>query len=248
MIGAPRKRQPNPRQSTHPLASLMRTMDVREAVATRRSVRDFLDQPVPGDVIRRVLELALRAPSGGNVQPWHVHVVGGAKMAELKAIMRRRVAESPGGEDNEYDIYPKNLWSPYRERRFQLGEAMYAELGIPRDDKAARLRWFARNYEFFGAPLGMFFSIDRGMGAPQWSDLGMLMQTIMLLLRGEGLDSCPQEAWSNWPRTLGSFLQLPPERILFAGMSVGYANPAHPVNRLRPLRAPLDEVAQFHGI
>lgn len=223
-------------------------MDVREAIATRRSVRDFLDRPVSGDVLRRVLELALRAPSGGNVQPWHVHVVGGERMTELKAIMQRRLAESPQGEPSDYDIYPKNLWSPYRERRFQLGEAMYAELGIAREDRTARLRWFARNYEFFGAPVGMFFSIDRRMGAPQWSDLGMLMQTLMLLLRAEGLDSCPQEAWSTWPRTIGSFLQLPDELMLFAGMSVGYANPDHPVNRLHSTRAPLAEVARFLGI
>jgi nitroreductase len=223
-------------------------MDIQDAIASRRSVRDFLDKPVDGAVLRRVLELALRAPSGGNVQPWHVHVVGGERMAELKALMRKRTEESPEGEPGEYEIYPKNLWSPYRERRFELGEAMYAHLGIPRGDRTARLRWFARNYQFFGAPVGMFFSIDRGMGPPQWSDLGMLMQTVMLLLRGEGLDSCPQEAWSNWPQTIGSFLQLPEKHMLFSGMSVGYANPEHPVNRLYAARAPLDEVATFLGI
>jgi len=223
-------------------------MDIRQAVATRRSVRDFLDTPVDGALLRRVLAEALRAPSGGNVQPWHVHVVGGEKMAELKALMQRRHAESPAGEPIDYDIYPQNLWSPYRERRFQLGEAMYAELGIPREDRAARLHWFARNYQFFGAPVGMFFSIHRRMGPPQWSDLGMLMQTLMLLLRGEGLDSCPQEAWSVWPKTIGTFLEMPDEHMLFAGMSIGHANPDHPVNRLRATRAPLDEVARFLGI
>lgn len=226
----------------------MAPMDIREAVATRRSVRDFLPTPVDGALIRRVLSEALRAPSGGNVQPWLLHVVGGDKMQELMALMARRVAEQPGGEATEYEIYPKSLHSPYRERRFELGEAMYATMGVPREDKAARLRWFARNFQCFGAPLVVFFSIDRRMGPPQWSDLGMLMQTVMLLLRAEGLHSCPQEAWSTWPQTIGRFLSLPDEVMLFAGLSIGHANPDHPVNGLHAARAPLDEVCRFMGI
>ena len=118
-------------------------MNVQDAIATRRSVREFLDTPVSGDVIRRVIEQALRAPSGGNLQPWHLHVVGGEKLAELKAIMRTRVKEAPAGEGSEYDIYPRELVAPYRDRRFAVGEAMYARLGIPREDKAARREWFA---------------------------------------------------------------------------------------------------------
>lgn len=223
-------------------------MDVGEAVATRRSVRHFLDTPVDGALIRRVLEQALRAPSGGNLQPWHLHVVGGERLAALKAHMRRRLEDGPGDEVPEYDVYPPALHSPYRERRFAIGEAMYARLGIPREDRAARLRWFARNYQFFGAPLALFCTMDRRMGPPQWSDLGMLLQTIMLLLRAEGLDSCPQECWAVYPRTLGDFLELPPERQLFCGMAIGHADPSHPVNGLVADRAPLDEVAVFDGI
>ena len=223
-------------------------MDVREAIASRRSVRDFLDTPVPGDVIRRVLTEALRAPSGGNLQPWHLHVVGGDKLAELKAIMQQRVQDAPDGEEPEYNVYPPKLMSPYRERRFSLGEAMYRELGIPREDRPARLRWFARNYQFFNAPLALFCTVDRRMGPPQWSDLGMLLQNVMLLLRAEGLHSCPQEAWANYPKTIGTFLQLPEERMLFTGMSIGHANPAHPVNQLVAERAPLEEVALFLGV
>src|SRR5690242_10425238 len=109
-------------------------MNVQDAIATRRSVRDFLDTPVPGDVIRRVLAQALRAPSGGNLQPWHLHVVGGDRLSELKTIMRTRVQEAPGGEGSEYYIYPRELVAPYRDRRFAVGEAMYARLGIPRED------------------------------------------------------------------------------------------------------------------
>ncbi len=169
-------------------------MNVQDAVATRRSVRDFLDTPVPGDVIRRVLAQALRAPSGGNLQPWHLHVVGGDRLAQLKAIMRDRVQEEPGGEGSEYDIYPRELVAPYRDRRFAVGEAMYARLGIPREDKAARREWFARNYQFFGAPLALFCTVDRRMGPPQWSDLGMFLQNVMLLLRAKGSTAARRSA------------------------------------------------------
>jgi len=223
-------------------------MNVQDAIATRRSVREFLDTPVPGEVIRRVIEQALRAPSGGNLQPWHLHVVGGEKLAELKAIMRKRVKEAPAGEGSEYDIYPRELVALYRDRRFAVGEAMYARLGIPREDKAARREWFARNYQFFGAPLALFCTVDRRMGPPQWSDLGMLLQNVMLLLRAEGLDSCPQECWAIYPQTIGNFIGLPPERMLFTGMAIGYADRSRPLDGLVTERAPLSEVAEFVGI
>lgn len=226
-------------------------MNVYEALASRRSVRDFLPTPVSGEVIRRVLAAAARAPSGGNVQPWHIDVVAGERLDELKAVMRRRmqqVAADNDAERPEYDIYPKELVAPYRDYRFQLGEAMYATLGIPREDKAGRLKWFARNFQFFGAPMALFCSIDRRMGPPQWSDLGMLLQSVMLLLREEGLDSCPQECWSVYPQTIGRFIAIPSERMLFCGMSIGYANPEHPVNSLVSERAGLSQFATFHGI
>jgi nitroreductase len=203
---------------------------------------------VPGDVIRRVLTQALRAPSGGNLQPWHLHVVAGEAMEGLKATMRERVQQAPSGEGSEYDIYPKELVSPYRDRRFAVGEAMYARLGIPREDKAARRQWFARNYQFFGAPMALFCSVDRRMGPPQWSDLGMLLQNVMLLLRAEGLDSCPQECWAIYPQTIGALLKLPPERMLFTGMAIGYANRDAAIDALVTERAPLAEVAEFIGI
>jgi nitroreductase len=226
-------------------------MTVYEALASRRSVRDFLPTPVPGETIRRVLAAAARAPSGGNVQPWHIDVVAGDQLDELKAIMQRRLQQVAAGdtsEQPEYDIYPKELVAPYRDYRWQLGEAMYAALGIPREDKAARLRWFARNYQFFGAPLALFCSIDRRMGPPQWSDLGMYLQSVMLLLREEGLDSCAQECWSVYPRTVGQFIGLPPERMLFCGMAIGHANTQHPVNSFVPTRAELSQIVRFHGL
>ncbi len=224
---------------------------VTDALQSRLSVRDFLPSPVPGDLIRQVLATASRAPSGGNVQPWHIDVVAGERLDALKARVAQQVAATAAGgaaEQPEYDIYPKELVAPYRDYRFELGEAMYARLGIPREDKAARLRWFARNFQFFGAPLALFCTVDRRMGPPQWSDLGMFLQSVMLLLREAGYDSCPQECWAVYPRTIGSFIAMPAERMLFCGMAIGLRNPDHPVNGLVSKRAPLDAFARFHGI
>jgi nitroreductase len=225
-------------------------MTVTEALQTRMSIRDFLPTPVSGELIRGVLTTAARAPSGGNVQPWHVDVVAGERLDALKALMRQRLREAGEGappEPSDYDIYPAHLAEPYRDYRYALSEAMYAKLGIPRSDKPARLRWLARNYAFFGAPMALFCSIDRRMGPPQWSDLGMFLQSVMLLLREQGLDSCAQESWSHYPRTVGEFIGLPPQRMLFCGMAIGRRNPEHPVNDLASERAPLEAFARFHG-
>jgi len=121
-------------------------------------------------------------------------------------------------------------------------------MGIGRDDKNARVMFLAGNFQFWGAPVGIFFSIDRRMGPPQWSDLGMYIQTFMLLAREAGLDSCPQEAWTLWHRTVADFIGLPESQMLFCGLALGHADPAHPVNRLRTERAQLEEFAVFHGI
>lgn len=223
-------------------------MNVYEAVASRKSVRDFQSQSVDPEVIRKVLAAAQRAPSGGNLQPWRVTVVAGDALADLKALMRHKVREAPEGElVREYDIYPKNLPSPYRDRRFKVGEDMYNLVGIPRDDRPARLRWRERNFDLFGAPLALFCWVDRLMGPPQWSDLGMYLQTVMLLLRAEGLDSCPQEIWSMYPATLRAYMNAPAERMLFCGMAIGYANPDHVVNLLLSDRAALPETVCFIG-
>lgn len=223
-------------------------MNVSEAVASRRSVRGFLDTPVSGETIRRVLAKASRSPSGGNTQPWHIQVIAGEPLATLKTIMQQKIAAGPANEPTEYDIYPKEFVSPYKDRNFKVGQDMYGHIGIPREDKAGRRQWFQRNFQFFGAPLALFCSVDRRMGPPQWSDLGMFLQTVMLLLREEGLDSCAQECWAIYPKTIGDFLQLPPERMLFCGMAIGVADPDEPANRLVSERAPLEEFAEFRGI
>ncbi|WP_028229401.1 nitroreductase family protein [Paraburkholderia ferrariae] len=223
-------------------------MKVSEAVESRKSVRQFLSDPVDPAVIRHVLSRAARAPSGGNLQPWRVHVTGGEPLARLKAIMAARVAEAPAGEQAEYDVYPRELSSPYRERRHQVGEDLYRSIGVTREDRPGRLRQFARNYAFFDAPLALFCSVDRQMGPPQWADLGMFLQTVMLLLREAGLHSCPQECWARYPQTVGEFLALPPERMLFCGMAIGYEDSAAPINQWRSARVPLEAFAGFDGI
>ena len=217
------------------------SLTVSEAVAGRRSTRAFLPDPVAPAMIRRVLEKAGRAPSGGNVQPWHVTVVAGRTLAALKADAHEHREPKPP----EYGIYPENLPEPYRSRRFAVGEAMYATMGITRDEKPRRLEWLSRNYQFFGAPLALFIHMPRLMGSPQWADLGMLVQTIMLLLREEGLESCPQEAWSTRPLTVRRHLPIPDDHVLFCGVGVGRLDPTHPVNGLVAERAPLAEWTTF---
>jgi len=221
-------------------------MNVTEAVETRMSCRAFLDTPVPLDMLREILQIARRAPSGGNLQPWQVHVLAGAPLREFVTLIRSKLDLQPEGEGTEYDVYPPNLKEPYRSRRFKCGEDLYATLSITRAERPRRLAQFARNYEFFGAPAALFFVIDRAMGAPQWADIGMFLQTIMLLARERGLHTCPQEAWASWHRTVAEFLRLPPELMLFCGMAVGYRDEQAPINRLRTDRAAVDELATFH--
>ena len=215
-------------------------MNVSEAVARRKSVRQFLPDPVSDATITELLQLAARSPSGGNVQPWRIYVVNGASMARF----RRLIAERPI-EPGEYDIYPADLWEPYRTNRFALGEQMYATLGIGREDKAGRFEQFNKNGDFFGAPAALFCYIDRGMGKPQWSDLGMFLQTFMLLAQEAGLDTCPQEYWSVRHGAVTEFVGAPDNEMLFCGMAIGKADPDAPVNSLVSERMPLEQWATF---
>ena len=226
----------------------MTGMSVSEAIDSRMSCRAFLPTPVPGALIREILEAGRRAPSGGNLQPWHVYVVGGEPLYELRKIIREKLPTQPMGEGSEYDMYPPNLTEPYRSRRFKCGEDLYATIGIERANRAGRLAQFARNFEFFGAPAALFFAIDRQMGSDQWSDVGMFMQSLMLLARERGLHTCAQEAWSLWYRTLGEFLNMPAELMLFCGLAIGYRDESAPINRLRTDRAALQEFASFRGL
>lgn len=218
-------------------------MNVTDAVAARISVRAFKAEPVPGALVREILEAAHRAPSGGNLQPWRVHALTGAPLEDLKA----RVGANLAGEEPEYDVYPPELWDPYRTHRYQCGEDLYATIDIPREDKPARLRQLFRNTQFFGAPVGLFFSLDRKLGPPQWADVGMYMQTVMLLAVERGLATCAQEFWARYPKTVAAVLGLPGDHMLFSGMALGYADDTAPINSLRTRRAPFEDWCEMKG-
>lgn len=222
-------------------------MNVSEAVASRRSVRAFLDEPVDRGVIERVLEKAQRAPSGGNVQPWHGAVLTGEPLAKLIATVVEVLPQGRAAHSPEYDIYPKGLDGAYEQRRRGVGEDMYGALEIPREDKARRLMWFANNFRAFGTPVLMLVHTPRYMGPPQWSDIGMWLQTVMLLLREEGLDSCPQEAWAVYTRQIREVIDIPGDHIFFCGLAVGRRDGQAPVNAFPVARAPLGEVVRFEG-
>jgi nitroreductase len=223
-------------------------MDVRDAMATRYSCRAFLPTPVPLEIVRDILRSAARAPSGGNLQPWLVHALAGERLEALKAQLRPRFAkELPRGEGAEYQVYPADLKEPYYGRRSRVGEQLYASIDIPREDKPARYRQFGRNYLFYDAPVGLFVSMDRIMGPPQWSDVGGFIQSIALLARAHGLHTCAQEAWTSWHKTVSAFLQLPPEHILFCGIALGHAVEDAPINRWRSEREPVEAFARFEG-
>ena len=216
-------------------------MKVSEAVVARRSIRSFLDTPVSDEQISQLLEKAARAPSGGNVQPWRVFVINGPSMPKFLQFL----ADTDLRETPAYEIYPKELPSPYRESRFKVGEDMYKLLNIPRDDKPSRFAHLARNFKFFDAPAAFFCFIDKTMGPPQWSDLGMFLQTFMLLAQEEGLDTCAQEAWANRSQAVASFVGAEDNLMLFCGMAIGYKNPEADVNGLVSDRAPLETWAKF---
>ena len=222
-------------------------MKVSEALKSRITCRAFLDKPVPEATVRQILEEAKYAPSGGNLQPWHVYVVTGERLKEFLSIVETKQKDTPFGDGLEYDIYPKALTEPYKARRFKCGEDMYATIGVTREDKAGRQAQFARNFRFFDAPVAMFFAIDRQMGLGQWSDLDMFIQSVMLAAREHGLHTAPQEAWAIWYKTVAEFVQMPDELMLFCGMGLGYMDEAAPINQLRTDRAPLEEFATFSG-
>ena len=222
-------------------------MKVSDAVTSRRSVRAFTDQPVDRAVLERILQTAQRAPSGGNTQPWHGLVLTGEPLAGLVA----RVAQDlPRGKDAfapEYHVYPPELDGAYETRRRGIGEEMYGALAIPREDKAARLMWFARNFQAFGAPVLMLVHTPKYMGPPQWSDIGGWLQTIMLLLREEGLDSCPQEAWAVYSPQIREVVDIPDDHTFFCGLSIGYRDQEAPVNAFAVPRAALEESVRWEG-
>ena len=216
-------------------------MNVTEAVYSRTSIRSFLEDPVSDELLKTLLEKASRAASGGNLQPWKIFIVNNSAMKDFLEFQE-------GWTESEvpaYEIYPPKLKEPYRTSRFELGEQMYELLGIGRENKEARIAQVMENFRFFGAPCAFFCFIDRQMGPPQWSDLGMFLQTFMLLAKEAGLDTCAQEAWSMKHDSVSKFVKAEDSDMLFCGMAIGYRDDTATVNSLKSERRPLNEWAKF---
>ena len=216
-------------------------MNVSEAVLSRKSIRSFLSKPVNNTLIKGLLKMSSRSPSGGNLQPWKIFILNKKSIHEFLSFQ----ANWSGEEVFEYDIYPKKLKEPYRTYRYSLGEQMYSLLDIPREDNEARIHQVLKNYEFFGAPAALFCYVDKDMGKPQWSDLGMFLQTFMLLAREAGLDTCAQEAWAMKSKSVSEFLNISDSHMMFCGMAIGYRNDEDIINSLDSERAPIDDWATF---
>ena len=216
-------------------------MNVSEAVKSRNSTRSFLSREVSNDLIGKLLEKSSRAPSGGNLQPWKVFIINNSSMKDFLEFQENWTEP----EVPAYEIYPPKLKEPYRTSRFELGEQMYELLGIGREDKDARIAQVMENFRFFGAPCAFFCYVDRQMGPPQWSDLGMFLQTFMLLAKEAGLDTCAQEAWSMKHDSVSKFVKAEDSDILFCGMAIGYGDDTAAVNSLKSERRPLNEWAKF---
>ena len=218
-------------------------MHVAEAVASRRSIRAFQDRPVPLETVRRVLDQARMAPSGCNFQPWEGVVLTGEPLRALQA----KIAASQPDNPQEYDFSAPGAVAKYRARLHAVGAAMYSAMGIDRDDVARRGEFGAANLVSFGAPVLLLTHFPKLMKEAQWSDVGMWLQTIMLLLRGEGLDSCPQEALGLYGRTIKSHLGLPDDHMLFCGLAIGWREESAAVNTFAREREPLDDQIKFIG-
>lgn len=212
------------------------SLSLADMLENRRSVRAFLDTPVPRDLLQGIVRQAARAPSGGNLQPWHVRLIDGQAMETFRDVMDRRVEEAPEGEPMPSFFYPDQLTQAQKRRRHRNGEILYGALGIDRNDAEARRRWNLLNFRFFGAPSGIFLFLDRNATPFQWLDLGIYLQSLLLLLEEAGLAACPQADWAMYGETVNRFMEMPDDLMLVCGVAVGHADPAHPENFIRTER------------
>ena len=218
---------------------------VDAAITSRRSIRGYLPTPVARETVAEILAVASRAPSMTNTQPWRVHVLQGA--ARQRLVTELCAAHAAGAEPKgEYDYYPSEWCSPYIDRRRQIGWALYGLLGIGKGDREATARQHRRNFEFFGAPVGLIFTLDRRLGTGSYLDLGMFLQNIMVAARGRGLDTCAQAAFMGYHAIIRRQLALPEQELVVCGMALGHADPAEPANALVSPREPVADFASFH--
>jgi nitroreductase len=225
-------------------AEIRNAETVSEAVMSRRAVRKFADTPVPLYLLKDVMDMARFTPSGCNFQPWEATILTGEPLRALQAKIGAMAPQQPV----EYDIQPQDLPQEYRDRLHENGERQYTCQGITRDDAEGRKTFIMGNYVGFGAPVMLLCYMPRVMGPPQWSDVGMWLQTVMLLLREKGLDSCPQEFLSLYGRAIKEEIGVSDEtHIFFCGLAIGYRDPAAPVNNYERSRVPLDRQVRFEG-
>ena len=221
-------------------------MHFDEALTKRRSVRAFLDRPVPRALVEELLALASRAPSGTNIQPWKVHVVAGEVRRRLEAEVLAHRETMPPDDRAEFPRSSKRK-EPYIGRMRKLGKDMYSLIGIPKGDQAANWAQWGRNYKFFDAPVGLIFTIDKDLDAMSFVDIGMFMQSFMLAAKVRGLDTCAQGAWNNYWSVTRRVLNVPQDEYIVVGLSLGYADESHPVNTLVSEREPVESFATLHG-
>lgn len=229
----------------------MSTADIVDAAITsRRSIRAFLPTPVPRAEVERLLEVAARAPSGTNTQPWAVHVLSGAALTRLSGAIMAAYDDPAEAETHreEYAYYPREWKSPYIDRRRKIGWDLYGLLGIGKADKARMHEQHGRNYAFFDAPVGLIFTIDRILEQGSWLDYGMFLQNLMIAARGRGLDTCPQAAFTPFHRVIERELQLPANEMVVCGMALGHADPDAVANRLVTEREPVAGFTRFHEV
>jgi nitroreductase len=210
------------------------------AITSRRSIRGFTDQPVPLDLVNRILEAAARAPSGTNMQPWKATVVTGAALKRTSdAVLRARHA----GEEHasEYKYYPDKFPEPYITRRRKVGWDLYTLVGIQKGDTAKMAVQHDKNFTFFNAPVGIFFTIDKRLEIGSWLDYGMFIQNVMTAAREAGLSSCPQVAWAQYHKVLRAELGIPEGDTIVCGLALGYEDESEIANTLRTERAPLED-------
>ena len=219
---------------------------VDAAITSRRSLRAFLPTPVPRATIEHLLDVAARAPSGTNMQPWRGHVLAGEKLRHFCDTVE---AAFLGGKPDErdYRYYPETFFEPYLSRRREVGWGLYALLGIARGETEKMRLQHARNFRFFGAPVGVIFTVDRRLEIGSWLDYGMFLQNVMVAARGIGLHTCPQAAFAGMPNTVRAALDLPHQDVIVCGMAIGHADPNAVENALHTTRAPAREFMTFTG-
>ncbi|GCB04523.1 nitroreductase [Ralstonia sp. SET104] len=220
---------------------------VDQAITSRRSVRAFLPTPVAREDIEAILDVARRAPSGSNTQPWKVYVLTGESKARLSESVLAAYdhPEVDTLHREEYPYYPRTWIDPYQSRRRKVGWDLYGLLGIERADKARMHAQHARNFRFFDAPVGIIFTIDRVMEQGSWLDYGMFLEAVMVGARARGIDTCPQAAFTQFHRIIGEHLGLTDDEMVVCGMSMGYANPTAIENTLLTERAPVSDFTRF---